>query len=359
MPLVYLKLTKKQADSLGKGKGARITPSGVVDMASVYAVDMDAKDYKRYTKAVLNGKGCIVKGTVLDEASDDEVEGGKINWKKVGRRAKKLVNTVGVDAIEGAKKAIPEKVAKQAIEKGVTGAVLGATTFIGAPNPQLAAMAGQAAGNATGAAYDTDFRKKGALNQFSKNFVDETKDDLMKGAVSSFTGGALNMKKAKRAVKKVANKVAPILQEAKQYVPREALKEAVKKNARNIALKITDNEDIADRVGRYSDRVVDAGYDADLSDADAGKRIGRKLRDTKREIVRDSKQYATNQITQALTGGKLVKGSPEAKAYMASLRSKRKTATGNGMVQSRIANIESKMAAGKGMVPLGKGMVPL
>lgn len=390
MPLVYLKLTKAQASNLAKGKGARITPE-TTTTHMMYAVDMDPSVYKRYSKSLLSGKGCIVKGDIMEV--DGEVEGGKIRWKKM----------LGVGA-EKLKKAIPEKVAKQIAEKGVTGAVLAGSTFIGMPNPKVAEMAGKFAGNATGAAYDTDFRKKDGLKQFGKNFVDESKDDIIKEATANVLGGALDLKKLKKNAKRVANKVAPVIQKAKQYVPKDELKEAVKRNAKTIALKLSKDEALAEQLSQYADKVTDVAYDQDLTDRDAGIKMGRQLRDTKRDAEYKARQYAQDQIRRKLNNGgeeqidggllmsdgrsnaikselklrksrgstakgvvtnlegqpvsraKFVKGSPEAKAYMASLRARRK---GAGLVQSRVASIES-MTQGKGMVPLGgRGMVPL
>jgi hypothetical protein len=396
MPLVYLKLTNAQRSNLQKGKGARMTPSAQ-GSGDLYGVDMNAADYKRYSKALLSGKGCIVKGSIASEESEsEEVEGGKINWKKVGRQIKKGANTVGVDTIEGIKKYIPEEVAKNAVQYGVGSAVLGATTFAGMPNPQLAMAAGKAAGVGVDAGYKTDFRKRNGLKQFGKNYIEGAQQEAM---ATSMSGGRINMKKVGRRAKKFANTVGKDgLEFVKKYVPKEELQEAVKRNAQAAVLRATDNAELADRVGRYGDRVVDAGYNTDFNQKNAVRNVGRQLKDVKQEIINDSVDYALN---QAVNGGllfddragalnkindinqarkkhlvkgeayqgvvtdsegrpvsrkKFVKGSPEAKAYMQMLRDKRKT-KGSGLVKSHVNKIEQKI--GMGMVPLGRGMVPL
>lgn len=390
MPLVYLKLTDTQRSNLQKGKGARMTPSSQ-GSGDLYGVDMNAADYKRYSKALLSGKGCIVKGSITDEGSDEEVEGGKINWKKVGRQIKKGANTVGVDTIEGIKKYIPEEVAKNAVQYGVGSAVLGATTFAGMPNPQLAMAAGKAAGVGVDAGYKTDFRKRNGLKQFGKNYIEGAQQEAM---ATSMSGGRINMKKVGRRAKKFANTVGKDgLEFVKKYVPKEELQQALKQNAQAAVMKYSDNAELADRVGRYGDRVIDAGYNTDFNQKNAVRNVGRQLKDVKQEIINDSVDYALN---QAINGGllfddrsgqlnqikkvskarakqfgdsykgvvtdnegtpvskrKFVKGSPEAKAYMASLRARR----GSGLVKSQVNKIEQKI--GMGMVPLGRGMVPL
>lgn len=355
MPLVYLKLTNAQRSNLQNGKGARMTPSAQ-GSGDLYGVDMNAADYKRYSKALLSGKGCIVKGTVTDEGSDEEVEGGKINWKKVGRQIKKGANTVGVDTIEGIKKYIPEEVAKNAVQYGVGSAVLGATTFAGMPNPQLAMAAGKAAGVGVDAGYKTDFRQRNGLKQFGKNYIEGAQQEAM---ATSMSGGRINMKKVGRRVKKFANTVGKDgLEFVKKYVPKEELQQALKQNAQAAVMKYSDNAELADRVGRYGDRVIDAGYNTDFNQKNAVRNVGRQLKDVKQEIINDGVDYALN---QAMSGGalkrpKFVKGSPEAKAYMQMLRDKRKT-KGAGLVKSHVNKIEQKI--GMGMTPLGKGMVPL
>ncbi len=388
MPVVYLKLTNAQRSGLQKGKGTRMNPAQ--QSGELYGVDMNPADYKRYSKSLLSGKGCIVKGSLASssEASED-VEGGKINWKKVGRQIKKGINTVGVDAIEGLKKYVPEDVAKNAIQYGTSAAVLAGTTFAGMPNPQLAMAAGKATGQAVDSAYDTDFRKRGALKQFGKDYIAGVQQEAM------MSGGKINFKKVGRQVKKFANTVGKdALETVKKYVPKEELQEAIKRNAQEAVMRATDNADLADRVARYSDRVVETGYNTDFNQKNAVRNVGRQLKDVKNEIINDGVDYALN---QAVSGGYLfddrkaqlnqmqkvgkarakklgdsykgvvtdnegtpvskkrfVKGSPEAKAYMASLRARR----GAGLVKSHVNKIEQKLS-GNGMVPLGRGMVPL
>ena len=357
MPLVYLKLTKAQHSGLQKGKGTRMNPSSQ-GSGQLCGVEMNATDYKRYSKALLAGKGCIVKGSVVTSESDDEVEGGKINWKKVGRQIKKGINTYGVDSIEAIQKYVPEEVAKNAVQYGVGSAVLAGTTFAGMPNPQLAMAAGRAAGVGVDAGYKTDFRQRNGLKQFGKNYIEGAQQEAM---ASSMSGGKINFKKVAKRGKKFSNTIIKdTLENVKKYVPKEELQAAIKKNAQAAVMRATDNAELADRIGRYSENVVDAGYNTDFNQKHAVRNVGRQLKDVKNEIINDGVDYALN---SAMNGGalkkpKFVKGSPEAKAYMQQLRARRKSTGGAGLVKQSVHAIENKIV-GKGFVPLGGGMVPL
>jgi hypothetical protein len=80
-----------------------------------------------------------------------------------------------------------------------------------------------------------------------------------------------------------------------------------------------------------------------------------------KQLGRNLKGAYQQAATEMVTGGKLVKGSPEMKAHMARLRAMRKPkagATSGGSVRGMAACIERKVS-GRGMVPLGGGMVPL
>ena len=387
MPLVYLKLTNAQYAGLSKGKGVRMNPSAQ-SSGEIYGVEMSAPDYKRYSKALLSGKGCIVKGTISDKESDEEmseeVEGGKVNWKKVGRQIKKVANTIGVDAIEGTKKYVPQDVAKNFVQGATTGAVLAGTTYLGAPNPQLAMAAGKASGSAVDAGYKTDFRKRDALKQFGKNFVQDAQQEAISTALTGgLSGGKLNVRKAARQVKKFANKYGADALETVKNVPKDKLKEAVKSNVQSAVLNATNDEQLASRAARYSDRIIDAGYNTNFKRKTALRDMGNELQDVKQEMidyglqqmsggdlqqtlkVRKMREKVTGKPTGTITDvngtpvskKRFQKGSEEAKQYMASLRANRRSGSN---VAQKVNAIESRVQmGGSGMKPLGSGIVPL
>lgn len=347
MPVVYLKLTPSQYKKLSSGKSVRYNPSTAVS-GELFGIDLEPAVYKRYAKALLSNKGLMIQGNVV-ESDTEEVEGGKVNWKKLGRQIKRGINREGVDIIEGTKKVIPKEVARQALSGLAQGAVLGTTAALGMPNPALAQFAGQQSGNAVGAAYNTDFRKRDALKKFGKNFVEENQQDAIEGAM---TGGKLNLRKAGRRAKKfLNNEGVQILNHIQKNVDKGKLKEGLQKHSKNIVMNLTGDERLANMTDHLND-VVDAGYNTNFSDKNAMKQMGRQLKQTRDNALNDMTDYVTQ--GQGLKRGKFAKGSPEAKQFMEILRSKKK-----GKVAKAVSDIESKVS-GQGFVPLGgKGFVPL
>lgn len=348
MPVVYLKLTPSQYKKLSSGKSVRYNPSA--DSGELFGIDLEPAVYKRYAKSLLSNKGLMLKGNVMESDTEGEVEGGKVNWKKVGRQLKKGINTVGVDIIEGTKKFVPKEVAQQTLAGLTQAGVLGATAALGMPNPALAQMASQQVGNATGAAYKTDFRKRDALKKFGKNFVEENQQDAIEGAMVA--GGKLNLRKVgKRAKKFLNNEGVQILNHIQKNVDKGKLKEGLQKQSKNIIMNLTGDEKLANMTDHLND-VVDAGYNTNFSDKNAMKQLGRQLKGTRDNVYDDINNYVGG---EGLKRGKFAKGSEEAKAYMAALRAKR----GKGKVAKAVENIETKVI-GQGFVPLGgRGFVPL
>ncbi len=170
MPKILVKLTDRQAKTLAQGK--RVLVKG--DAGSVHEVDVDQATYKRFTKAHLRGKGCLIKGEVTATST---TEGGKINLGKIiTKNAGKVANEV--------KKAVPKKVAKEAVGDLAYGAVMGATTYMGAPNPQAASIARKATSAGVDAAYKTNWEKGNSWDQFGKNYGEAAGKEVVKSAIS-------------------------------------------------------------------------------------------------------------------------------------------------------------------------------
>ncbi len=186
MPTLFLPLTPVQAKALHSGKGVKYVEN---DEAQVYQIEMDTAMYKRACNARRLGKAFILKGAVVHGG---DVAGGKIDWKGVGRTLKKGINTVGVDAIEGAKKVIPKKAAAEAVGDALGAATLAGTTMLGAPQPQLAQAARQVGKSAVNATYETDFRKRDALKQYGVNLgKDMGKAAIEQAGAAAVSGGRL------------------------------------------------------------------------------------------------------------------------------------------------------------------------
>jgi hypothetical protein len=128
-------------------------------------------------------------------------------------------------------------------------------------------------------------------------------------------------------------------------------------------VRYNDDQILGDKLATYADAASSAFFDTDFRRGDSDKQLKENLKPLSRVMKQDAKNKVVGRLEEYVSGGaikkpKFVKGSQEAKDYMASLRARRKT-NGAGLVQHHINAIENKIL-GKGMVPLGgKGMVPL
>lgn len=112
------------------------------------------------------------------------IEGGKINWKKVGTQV-----AIGVEA---AKKVIPEKVAKNIAGKAGMAMGSAGAALIGM-NPEVGARLGKTLTTSiVDSAYDTDFRDKNALKQFGSDIGKDVAKEGLKNITKSIGGGSLD-----------------------------------------------------------------------------------------------------------------------------------------------------------------------
>lgn len=132
MDSVKIPLTDAQLRKLAKGQGVRIKPSAG---CTAYDVWCDAKKCKRIHKQMMKGKGFTLKLEPKEmEANEIEIEeGGRINWKKIGRTLRSTAKAVGKFYREKIRPVVGPKIreaVKTAIEEGIplAGEYLGAVT---------------------------------------------------------------------------------------------------------------------------------------------------------------------------------------------------------------------------------------
>lgn len=368
----------KYVNNIKYGKGGNIKGTPVTDdeiseeeqMAGGSIFDDIGKAFKKTGRQIERGSKSAFKDVVRDStklanrtirdgtklANQAARDGKKIAYK-TGRQLKTAANTYGVDAIEGFKRYVPADVAQEIASGAATAGVLGLTAMTGVPNPALAQMAGRAAGVGVDSVYDTNFRKRNALKQLGRNYVKSASDI---GGAEMTQGGALNMKSISRGfnqsarqinrggrralkdVTKLANKTERAgKQIAKEFVSdakqigKQIGKQAIRDGTK---LGYQLGDDIKKKIGKKGIREINLVYD-DFNRAYNGLPLGALPENASYPLANIYHPEGERIVTK---GGKLVKGSAEAKAFMASLRARR-----------------SKVG-GKGMVPLGgRGMVPL
>lgn len=132
MESIKLPLTDMQLRKLAKGQGVRIKPTAE---CTAYDVWCGQGKCRRMQRQMTKGKGFSLK---LDpeemDANEIEIEeGGKINWKKIGRTLRSTAKSVGKFYREKVRPVVGPKIrkaVKAAIEKGIplAGEYLGAIT---------------------------------------------------------------------------------------------------------------------------------------------------------------------------------------------------------------------------------------
>lgn len=137
-----LKLTDAQLRKLAKGQGVIIKPT-CYDEEEGYGIYMSPMQHKRLMRAHSRKRGYTMKLSPEEMmANEVEMEGGRINWKKIGRQLRSTAKAVGRFY---RKEIRPEvgpalrKLVKKGIEKGIPAATTALSTLIG--QPELGAMA--------------------------------------------------------------------------------------------------------------------------------------------------------------------------------------------------------------------------
>lgn len=127
---IKIPLTDAQMRKLAKGQGIRVNP-----MAGCTAYDIWCKAGKctRMEKAMTKGKGFALKFDPEEMEENVEMEGGRINFKKIGKTLRSTAKAVGKFYREKVRPVVGPKIkeaVKKAIEEGIplAGQYLGAVT---------------------------------------------------------------------------------------------------------------------------------------------------------------------------------------------------------------------------------------
>ena len=174
---IKLPMTDTQMRKLAKGQGVRINP-----MAGCTAYDVwcNAGKCKRMAKMMEKGKGFQLKFDPEEMEENVEIEGGRINWRKIGRTLRSTAKAVGKFYREKVRPTVGPKIraaVTKAIEEGIplAGEYLGAITG----QPEIVAAASSP-----------------AVKKFAEKTAKSGADKLSK------LTGAFGVKKPKAAPKK-------------------------------------------------------------------------------------------------------------------------------------------------------------
>lgn len=142
MHSVKVPLTDTQLRKLAKGQGVRVNPKAG---CTAYDVWCKAGKCKRMERMMTKGKGFALKFDPEEMDENVEVEGGRINFKKIGRTLRSTAKAVGKFYREKVRPVVGPKIreaVKKAIEEGIplAGEYLGAVT--GQPEIVAAATSG-------------------------------------------------------------------------------------------------------------------------------------------------------------------------------------------------------------------------
>ena len=168
-------------------------------------------------------------------------------------------------------------------------------------------------------------------------------------------------REAPGVIKQGGHELGRAAQQAKKYVPKDVLKAGV--SAASLAVTAI-NPLAGAAMLRAGNAAVDATYDTNLARGSVGKNYARNfgkalvVNEVKTQLAGFSAaQKARNaagatgggfvQLGQSVRGGKLAKGSPEAAAFMANLRSKQKrnSAVGSGFgIQNHVRRLDGDSA---------------
>lgn len=119
MQSIKLPMTDAQMRKLGKGGAIRINPAS---KCTAYDMYCEPKKCKRMERMMTQGKGFQMKFSPEEMEENVEVEGGKINFKKIGRELRSTAKAVGKFYREKIRPVVgPEirKAVETAIERGI------------------------------------------------------------------------------------------------------------------------------------------------------------------------------------------------------------------------------------------------
>ena len=144
MGTMKVPLTDAQLRKLAKGMGVRVCPNS---QATAYDFYCNPGKCKKAMRQMTKGKGFTMK---LDpeemDANEVEIEGGRINFKKIGRTLRSTAKSVGKfyrDEIRPVVGPKIRKALKEAIEKGIPlaaqalGDATGTTGMVAAAQPAI------------------------------------------------------------------------------------------------------------------------------------------------------------------------------------------------------------------------------
>lgn len=148
MKSMKLPLTDAQLRKLAKGQGVRVNPSSGCTAYDIYC---DPAKCKRMERMMTKGKGFTLKLSPEEMQENVEIEGGRINFKKIGRTLRSTAKSVGKFYREKIRPTVGPKIRKvvsEAIEKGIPlaaeaiGAVTGQPEIVAlAETPQIKKLA--------------------------------------------------------------------------------------------------------------------------------------------------------------------------------------------------------------------------
>lgn len=130
MKSIKLPLTDAQLRKLAKGQGVRVNPKAG---CTAYDVWCNAAKCNRMQKMMTKGKGFALKFDPEEMEENVETEGGRINFKKIGKTLRSTAKAIGKFYREKVRPVVGPKIkeaVKTAIEQGIplAGEYLGAVT---------------------------------------------------------------------------------------------------------------------------------------------------------------------------------------------------------------------------------------
>ena len=175
MASIKIPMTDAQMRKLAKGQGIRVNPSS---SCTAYEVWCTPEKCRRMERMMTKGKGFALKFSPEEMDENVEIEGGRINFKKIGRTLRSTAKAAGKFYREKIRPVVgPEirKAVETAIEKGIPMAATALGTVTGQPEIVAAATP--------------------ALEQASKRIAKKSADKIAKLA------GAFGMVKPKAMAK--------------------------------------------------------------------------------------------------------------------------------------------------------------
>jgi hypothetical protein len=139
MKSIKLPLTDTQMRKLAKGQGIRVNPKAG---CTAYEMWCDAGKCKKMEKAMMKGKGFAMKFSPEEMDENVETEGGRINFKKIGKTLRSTAKAVGKLYREKIRPVVGPKI-REAVKKAITEGIPLAGQYLGAitGQPEIVAAA--------------------------------------------------------------------------------------------------------------------------------------------------------------------------------------------------------------------------